>query len=530
MDLNPLDPDVCYRAVASRDSRFDGHFFTCVKTTHIYCRPICTARTPRRTSCDFHRTAAAAESAGFRPCLRCRPELAPGRVDFNVTLAEAIFAHLQAGALDEGSMETLATDIGLSSRQIRRIVVDHFGVTPIEVAQTQRLLFAKKLLQETDLSITQLAFASGFHSLRRFNAAFHDRYGFAPTALRKAAQSDVGVSAVDALATAPGGDIVLRLSYRPPFDWETMAHYLAYRATSGVELVEVVDGTSVYRRTVSLPTPEGVVSGWLSVAPQATKAMRGRKQADVLMVALSGSLLPMLMSATQRLRELFDLDADPLRIAAHLGSDPLLAAEVEAAPGLRMPGAWDRFELALRAVLGQQVSVAGASTLSGRIALRFGTSLATPFKGLDRASATADALAKAELADIAAIGMPRSRANTVRELARFAANGGLRMPPGTSCDDAVARLDAVPGIGPWTAHYIAMRALRYPDAFPSGDLGLRKAFGVLEGAAAVPSEASLERRSQIWRPWRAYAAATLWHSLSRHEQTSSRRRTSVRKS
>ncbi len=530
MDTEHLDADSCYRAVTARDARFDGLFFTAVKTTGVYCRPVCAARTPRRSSCDFYRTAAGAERAGFRPCLRCRPELAPGRADFNTTLAEAILAHLQAGALDAGSGETLARDIGLSSRQVRRILLDHFGVTPIEVAQTQRLLFAKKLLQETELSMTQLAFASGFQSLRRFNAAFAEQYGLAPSQLRRNARrefsdvareyanqnaSDDGARA-ERSSPASDADIALRLAYRPPFDWDTMCEYLARRATAGVEQVDRANGEAVYRRTVSLTTERGLVTGWLAVSHGKRERAERKSHAHVLTVTLSNTLLPVLMSATLRLRELFDLDCDPARIAAHLESDPLLAPEVKAAPGLRMPGAWDRFELALRAVLGQQVSVVGASTLSGRIALRFGTAIVTPFAGLDRAAPTVEVLASAELADIAAIGMPKSRANTIRELARFAAGGGLRMTPGTSCDDAVSALDAVAGIGSWTAHYIAMRALRYPDAFPAGDLGLRKALGALEGKDGVPSEAALERRAEVWRPWRAYAAATLWHSLSRH--------------
>ncbi len=506
-----LDADACYRAVVARDRRFDGHFFTCVRTTGVYCRPVCAARTPLRASCVFERTAAAAERGGFRPCLRCRPELAPGRVAFDTTLAEAIFAHLQKGALDDGSMEGLAQDIGLSSRQIRRIVVDRFGVTPIEIAQTQRLLFAKKLLQETCLPITQLAYASGFRSLRRFNAAFQQHYGLAPTTLRRVGRT------VETDAR-PDDGIALRLSYRPPLDWGTMAAYLARRGAPGVEQVVEDRGVPVYRRTVSWSGPQGPVEGWLSVAPP--RGRRGAAEPAVLVATLSGSLLPMLMQATQRLRELLDLDADPLRIAAHLESDPLLAVDLRAAPGLRMPGAWDPFELALRAVLGQQVSVAGASTLAGRLARRFGAPIATPFAGLDRAAATAQTLAGSELDDIAAIGMPRSRAATIRVLARFAADGGLRMPPGTSCDDAIAKLVALPGIGPWTAHYVAMRALRHPDAFPAGDLGLRKAFGRLSNATgaedpAIPSEAALDRYAQRWRPWRAYAAATLWQSLSR---------------
>jgi AraC family transcriptional regulator of adaptative response / DNA-3-methyladenine glycosylase II len=497
-NANELDPDVCYRAVAARDSRFDGHFYTAVRTTGIYCRPICPARTPHRTSCEFHRTAAGAESAGFRPCLRCRPELAPGRVELQDTLAEAIFTRLSSGALDERSLESLAAEIGLSSRQVRRIVVERFGVTPIDIAQTQRLLFAKKLLQETRLPITQLAFAAGFQSVRRFNAAFRERYGMPPSSIRR--------DGSEAESVDDDGTIVLKLAYRPPLDWATMAYYLRYRATPGIEYV---DDASVYRRAVHWPNADGGIDGWIAVAGSAGQ--------DSVVATLSASLLPVLMQATQRLREMLDLDADPERIAAHLANDPLLAPEIAVAPGLRMPGAWDRFELALRAVLGQQVSVVGASTLAGRVASRFGRPVATPFERLTHTAATPEVLASVDLADIAAIGMPRSRANTVRELARFAAGGGLNMPIGTTCDDAVARLDAVPGIGPWTAHYVAMRALRYPDAFPAGDLGLRKALGALEGAMTLPSERALENRSAHWRPWRAYAAATLWHALGRHE-------------
>ena len=510
------DPDSCYRAVTARDPRFDGLFFTAVKTTGIYCRPVCPARTPKRTSCTFYRTAASAERAGFRPCLRCRPELAPGRVDFETSLAEAILAHLQARALESGGAEALAAEIGLSSRQVRRILLDRFGVTPIEVVQTQRLLFARKLLRETDLSMTQLAFASGFHSLRRFNAAFRDQYGQTPSQLRRTSVADRDlVEGSDAAAS--DADIVLRLSYRPPYDWNTLCRYLGGRATAAVE--EVVDEGrgAIYRRTVSFAHDGAIVRGWLAVSHDTRSRLRSAATAHALTVTLSNTLLPVLMPTTQRLRELLDLDADPARIAAHLRADPLLADEVDAAPGLRMPGAWDRFELALRAVLGQQISVAGASTLSGRIASRFGDAVVTPFAALDRSAPTAATLARAEIADIAAIGMPQSRAKTVRELARFAAEGGLTMPPGTSADDAVARLDAVPGIGPWTAQYIAMRALRYPDAFPAGDLGLRKAAGLLAQSAA-PTERQLDARAEQWRPWRAYAAATLWHSLARADR------------
>ena len=502
MDLTSFDPDSCYRAVTSRDARFDGLFFTAVKTTGIYCRPVCAARTPKRSSCDFYRTAAAAESAGFRPCLRCRPELAPGRIDYETSLAEAILHRLQARALDLADGEAFARTIGLSSRHVRRILADRFGVTPIEVVQTQRLLFARKLLRETALSMTQVAYASGFRSLRRFNAAFREQYGDTPTALRR--EADV----------SDGGDIVLRLSYRPPYDWDHVCRYLGGRATAGVEAVAIEDGRPVYRRTVAIRVDDRTIEGWLSVALTDTARDTRKSHENTVTVTLSASLLPALMPTTLRLRELFDLDADPARIAAHLATDPVLAPAVAAAPGVRMPGAWDRFELALRAVLGQQISVAGATTISGRMAKRFGREVATPFTNLDRSAPAPEAIAAAELQDIIDIGMPASRANTVRELARFAAGGGLDFAPGTSCQDAVDALDALPGIGPWTAHYVAMRALRYPDAFPAGDLGLRKGIALLEGQETLATEKALEARSEVWRPWRAYAAATLWHALA----------------
>ena len=522
-----IDPDSCYRAVSARDARFDGLFFTAVRTTGIYCRPICAARTPKRGSCAFYRTAAAAEGAGYRPCLRCRPELAPGRIDVDASLADAILRHLQARALEAGGVDALARDIGLSSRQVRRIVLERFGVTPIEIVQTQRLLFARKLLRETALSMTDVAGASGFRSPRRFNAAFSERYGGTPTDLRRDAVPHASRRRAGTAASA--GDLVLRLSYRTPFDWNTLARYLALRATAGVEQVAFDDGRACYRRAVRIDVDGRSLSGWIAVTDHDPARDARRSHVATLAVTTSESLSPALMPTTQRLRELFDLDADPAAIAWHLRGDPLLAPEIDAAPGLRMPGAWDRFELALRAVLGQQVTVAGASTLAGRMAARFGDAVETPFAGIDRAAPTADRIACASLDDIASIGMPRSRANTVRELARFAVDGGLAMRPGTSCDDAVAALDAVPGIGPWTAHYIAMRALRHPDAFPAGDLGLRRALAALERTPTAPTEAALERRAEAWRPWRAYAAATLWHALSRIAAASASK-TSIRTS
>lgn len=493
MELRPsLDFQSCYRAVTARDARFDGLFFTAVKTTGIYCRSVCPARTPKESSCQFFDTAAAAERAGFRPCLRCRPELAPGRPDFAAGLAQAILRRLEAGALDHGSVETLARGIGLSSRQLRRILLDHFGVTPIEVAQTQRLLFAKKLLHETGLSMVQVALASGFQSLRRFNAIFKLRYGLTPSMLRR----QIGGTALNE------EEIRLRLSYRAPFAWSAMLEYLRGRATPGIEHVDA----SSYSRTVDLGSSEAPQRGWLRV--------RQIPNAHHIEVELPGTLASALMPITHRLRGLFDLDAEPQRIAQHLGVDVVLRARLLSVPGLRVLGAWDPFELAVRAVLGQQVSVAGATTLAGRLAERFGDAITTPIPSLDRLAPQAQILASTPVEAIAGIGLPKARARTLQGLARFTVDGGFeRTNRGATLDDVVLALSSVEGIGAWTAHYVAMRALRHPDAFPAGDLGLRKAVASLDGDILPVTQRALEARAEQWRPWRAYAAAYLWNSL-----------------
>lgn len=481
-DLALLDPERCYRALAARDARFDGVFFTGVKTTGIYCRPVCAVKTPRASSCLFFGSAAAAEAAGFRPCLRCRPELAPYALQEN--LAHAVWQRIAAGALNDGNVERLAAEVGLSSRQLRRVLLQHFGVTPVELAQTQRLLFAKKLLQETRLPMADIAYAAGFGSVRRFNALFAQRYGMAPTAIRR---------------EEPNGDeekrdaLVLRLAYRPPYRWTAMLRYFSGRAIAGVEAVQ---GDAAYVRGVRL---DGV-DGWLRVTH-----LPARQQ---LALDVSPSLSAHLMPLLARVRAQFDLDANPAVIEAHLRQDPLLAARIDALPGLRVPGAFDAFELAVRAVLGQQVSVAGATTLSGRLVRRFGTLASTPFAQVTHHFPAAQVLAGASIDDIAALGLPGKRADTVRHLARFAADGGMTMRPGLPLEDAVAHLKTVPGIGDWTAHYIALRALRYPDAFPAGDLGLQKA--AADGATARLTEKQLAARAGAWSPWRGYAALALW--------------------
>ena len=477
-----IDDDVCYRALTARDTRFDGMFFVGVKTTGIYCRPVCTAKTPGRKSCRFFGSTALAEQAGFRPCLRCRPELAPGHapVDNTRTIARTAAARIEAGALsDGGSLEDLAASLGLSSRQLRRSVRKELGVSPVELAQTNRLLLAKRLIAETQLPMVQVAFAAGFESVRRFNALFQSHYRLTPSTLRRSSSNE---TATDSLR--------LTLAYRPPLDWGALLRFLAARAIPGVECV--ADNT--YHRTISI----GEHRGWLSVSPVANR--------NLLAVDLATALDPALQPILARLRNLFDLDARPDIITGQLALDPLLAASVKRRPGLRVPGAFDSFELGLRAILGQQVSVRGASTLAGRFAERFGEPIETPLPCLNRLAPAAAALAAARSATLAGLGVPKTRAESLRNLARVIARREIDLDSGLEPTAIIAQLVELPGIGPWTAEYIAMRALRWPDAFPVGDLGLMK-------ASKMTSARSLEKAAEAWRPWRAYAAMHLWESL-----------------
>jgi AraC family transcriptional regulator of adaptative response / DNA-3-methyladenine glycosylase II len=477
-----LDDDVCYRALTARDTRFDGVFFVGVKTTGIYCRPVCTAKTPGRARCRFFTSAALAEQAGFRPCLRCRPELAPGHapVDSTRTLARAAAARIEAGALsDGGSLEDLAASLGLSSRQLRRSVRKELGVSPVELAQTNRLLLAKRLIAETQLPMVQVAFAAGFESVRRFNALFRSHYRLTPSTLRRSSSKDV---AADSLR--------LSLAYRPPYDWNAILRFLAARAIPGVECVSA----NAYHRTVAI----GERRGWLCVSPVPNR--------HLLAVELSTELAPALPSLLVRLRNLFDLDARPDVIAGHLSLDPQLASCVKQQPGLRVPGAFDSFELALRAILGQQVSVRGASTLAGRFAERFGEPMQTPLPCLNRLTPPASSIAAARATTLAGLGLPTARAESMKNLARVVDCGEIDLEPGVDPTAIVSELMELPGIGPWTAEYIAMRALRWPDAFPAGDLGLMK-------ASRLKSAKALKKVAEQWRPWRAYAAMHMWESL-----------------
>jgi len=478
-----LDRDLCYRALRTRDARFDGRFYTAVRSTGVFCRPVCPARTPKLENCLFVPSAAAAQSLGFRPCLRCRPEAAPGaavsRGSAN-TVARAL--HLIAdGELGPGDLEAFSERLGLGTRQLRRLFDRHVGASPVQVAQTQRLLFAKKLLAETDLSMTQIAMAAGFGSVRRFNAAFAETYARPPSALRAAASGK----------GAQRPEVTLKLPYTPPYDWRAMLEFLGPRAIRGVE--QVLDGR--YRRAFAL----GSAFGSLEV--------QADPDGPQLLARIRCTEVAALASVVARLRRLFDLDADSRSIDALLRRDPALAPRVKARPGVRVPGAWDSFELAVRAVLGQQVSVAAATTFAARIVERYGQELPEAARLPEGTLRLFPAPAVLAEADFAGIGLTRQRAATLQALARAVCEEPERLAPGSSLGESVRALAELPGIGAWTAHYIAMRGLREPDAFPAADLGLMRA---LEVNGVRPSAREIEARAEAFRPFRAYATLRLW--------------------
>jgi AraC family transcriptional regulator of adaptative response / DNA-3-methyladenine glycosylase II len=440
-----LDADACYRAVKTRDARFDGRFFTGVVTTGVYCRPICPAITPRRKNCRFFACAAAAQEAGFRPCLRCRPEVSPGLPAYNGTSATISRALrlISDGALDSGSIDTLAAQLGIGERHLRRLFDEHLGASPIAVASTRRFLLAKRLLTETAMPVTDICYAAGFSSVRRFNDVMHAAYGRAPRELRGRSSA------------ATGSAIHLALHFRPPYNWTALMRFLAPRAIPGVEQIT----PECYSRTFA--------TGRVEVRP-----VRGANHLDA---KLELSSVREIGSIAERLRRLFDTDAPIADIDGHLSADSRLASAIQTNPGVRVPGAWDAFELSVRAILGQQVTVKGATTLAGRIVTKFGGFPAPQAMAAD---------------DLEGIGLPRARAQSLRAVAEVFANGSVH-----SADD----LRGLPGVGDWTAQYIAMRAFNEPDAFPSTDLGLVRALGKDVAAHA-----------EAWRPWRAYAAMRIW--------------------
>ncbi len=479
--MAPLDHDVCYQALRGHDRRFDGLFFVAVHSTGIYCRPICPARPVSRQGCAFYRSSALAEQAGFRACLRCRPELAPGAapVDASPRLARAALGHINAGYLVEHSIEALAEQLEVSDRHLRRVIEHHYGVSPVELEQTRRLGLAKRLLQDTSLPLSEVAFASGFGSIRRFNTAFRARFQRPPSALRKASRA----------RRDDGALISLRLDFRPPYAWAPLLAFLRARAIPGVEVVS----ERSYQRSVQLDDRVG----WLEVAPVATQ--------HALLARVSSSLLPVLAPVVERLRHLFDLDVRPDLVEAQLRRRPALRALVRRVPGLRVPGAFDPFELAMRCVLGQQVTVKGATTLAGRLVDRFGGKATELPEGLQRTFPSAATIAQADVSALASLGLPRARAQALRAVAKAFARGTIDVAARPDPERFLATLQELPGVGPWTANYLAMRALHWPDAFPAGDLVLRQRLGVETANEAIAWAEPL-------RPWRAYAVLHLWNA------------------
>jgi len=481
-----LNEELCYRALRSKDERFDGRFFTGVRSTGIYCRPICPARTPLRRNLTFFKTAAAAEEAGFRACLRCRPESTPGTPDWMPscdTVSRAL-RRIQAGGLDELGAAPFAAGLGVSERHLHRLFRRHLGASPARVARSRRAHFARRLIGETSLSMTQVAFSAGYGSIRRFNAAIQATFGKTPTELRRRPGR--------AGAAEDGQFLALELPYRPPYRLTELLSFLRPRCVPGVEQV-LEDGYLRTFRTAAGPA-------WFEV--------RALPVRPALELRVPASLLPDLFPISERVQTLFDLRADPAVIAEQLAQWQPAGIEL-GPPGLRLPGAFDGYELGVRAILGQQVSVRGATTLAGRLVERYGEACdLRPACALDRLFPEPSRLAGA---DLCAIGLPRARARAISCLSERVAAGRLELCPGADPEEVRGALSAIPGIGPWTADYICMRALSHPDSFPCADLGLRRA---ASRTGEPITAAQLDRLSQAWRPWRSYAALALWQRLS----------------
>ncbi len=479
-----LDPDTCYRALLTRDRRFDGWFYVGVSSTGVYCRPVCAVRTPLRRNCNFYPSAAAAEQAGYRPCLRCRPELAPGHgvLDLSGQLARAAAALIDQGLTDPAGLSAVARRVGITPRHLRRIFEAEFGVSPVAYAQTQRLLLAKGLLTDTALPMAAVADAAGFGSVRRFNHLFRTRYGLTPLSLRRTdacGQEDL---------------LTVSLAYRPPYAWSQMVDFLARRAVDGVERVSA----DRYSRAVAFAAEPGSapITGWITVTHE--------PQRHSLRLTLPPRLARHIGRILAGVRRLFDLSARPDLIDAHL---PEFAAEV---PGLRVPGAFDGFEIALRAVVGQQIGLPQARLILGRLAQRHGTSVPDAPDGLCRTLPDAPTLAACTPEALRACGLTGARALSLHALALAVAEGRVALQPLAPVEPTLAALQALPGIGDWTAQVIALRGLGWPNAFPAGDLVLRKQLGLTRPADVL---AHAER----WAPWRGYAAVHLWRRATEGE-------------
>jgi AraC family transcriptional regulator of adaptative response / DNA-3-methyladenine glycosylase II len=484
-----LDHHACYEALLSHDARVDGRVFVGCTSTGIYCRPVCRVRAPREGNCRFFPSAAAAEAQGFRPCLRCRPELAPGLapIDAFSRLARRAALLMEEDAFSEGGIESLARSLGVTARHLRRVFEREFGVSPVQYLQTRRLLLAKSLLTDTALPITQVALTAGFGSIRRFNDLFKKRYRMTPASFRKAsggARTDVD-------------GIRLLLGYRPPYGWQAILAFLGQRTIEGVETVR--DGS--YLRTVRLYDGATEHSGWLAVSDSPAR--------DALAVTVSTSLLPVLPRVLARVRALFDLDCDPARVSRTLSALDAVKPGLFV-PGVRVPGCFDPFEMAVRAILGQQVTVKAARTLARRLTEAFGTTVATPFEGLAYAFPSPQVVAELPLPiedRLGPLGITGARARSIRALAEALLDGSVELSTTTDAEQQMRNLLGLPGFGPWTVQYVAMRALGWPDAFPHTDYGVKKALAPLG-----PRE--IQELSQVWRPWRSYATISLWDSLA----------------
>jgi AraC family transcriptional regulator of adaptative response / DNA-3-methyladenine glycosylase II len=497
LTLAEPDADAAYLALKARDARFDGRLFVGVTSTGIYCRPVCRVRTPRRENCRFFSSRAQAEAAAFRPCLKCRPEIAPGLslMDLSRSLADHAARAIET-AVQQGQalpLPALAARLGVTDRHLRRIFQAAHGVSPSDYLTTQRLLLAKQLLTDTAQPVAQVALASGFASLRRFNAAFAERYRLSPSRLRREGAGPRAGAATTKTDGADGADAGLRLAYRPPYDHAAMLGFWARRQLPGVEQVQGL----VLRRTLAWPQAGGLLQGWL--------ALRFVPERAELRVQAAPVLAPVLGAVLQRVRHALDLDAEPAL------TDPVLARlPLPARPGLRLPGSLDGFETAVRVVLGQQVSVKAAATLTQRLVLCLGRPVETPFPGLDRLFPDAPTLAGASAETIGRLGIVRQRVRALQALAEAVARGRIALHPGAPLQATLDALRALPGIGDWTAQVIALRVLAWPDAWPTGDVGLMNALGTRNPAQVAAA-------AEPWRPWRSYALMRLWHFVETRE-------------
>ena len=483
MTGSPLDFERCYRAVESRDARFDGWFITAVKTTGIYCRPSCpTPIRPKRENVSFYPTAAAAQLAGYRACKRCRPDASPGSPEWNVRgdLVGRAMRLIADGTVDRDGVAGLARRLAVSERHLHRLLLGEVGAGPLAIARAQRAQTARVLIETTDLPFTDVAFAAGFESIRQFNDTVREVFALTPSALRTAGRRRGDIA---------GGALTLRLPYRPPLDWPALSGWLRLRAVPGVAEVH----GHVYRRTLRLSRGAGLVA----LEPIDTHircTLRLESTAD-------------LTSAVRQCRRLLDLDADPLSVVEVLSKDRRLSSIVRKRPGLRAPGAVDGTELAVQAILGQQVSIAAARTLAARLVTSNGDVIKIADPTLTHLFPRAGAIAEA---DLSKLGVPATRRSTLRALARAVATGGLALDPGADRTETYQQLMTLPGIGEWTAGYIVMRALGDPDTFLSSDLGIKKA-GVRLGIGSSPR--AMSEHAAAWRPWRSYATHQLWATL-----------------